>query len=264
MNMKIFESARIEKLAALFLLAAAVLVGVQAVNAIKGLFEPRAAYGNVITVEGVGKVTAIPDIARITFSVNEEADSAKEAQDEAAKKINAALEVLKGELGIEEKDIQTTYYYTSPKYSYPRPCYSGFCPEIAYEQTIVGYTASQSVEVKVRDTEKVGEVLGALGGVGIDNLSGPTFTIDDPEALKAEAREEAIEQARSKAKELAKDLNVRLVRVTGFWENSGGYPVPYYEKGFGGADMAVSSVAPELPVGESEVVVNVSVTYEIR
>ncbi len=263
MNMKIFESARIEKLAALFLLAAAVLVGVQAINAIKGLFEPRAAYGNVITVEGVGKVTAISDIARITFSVNEEGDTAKEAQDAAAKKINAALEVLKNDLGIDEKDIKTTSYYMSPKYSYPAPCYSGFCPD-RYEQEVVGYTTSQSIEVKVRDTDKVGELLSALGNAGIDNISGPSFTIDDPEALKAEAREAAIKQAREKAKELAKDLNVRLVRVTGFWENTGGY-YPYAEKAYGlGGDVAVSSVAPELPLGENEVVVNVSVTYEIR
>ncbi|MEK7613400.1 MAG: SIMPL domain-containing protein [Patescibacteria group bacterium] len=262
--MKLFESARIEKLAALFLLVAALLVAFQAIGALKGLFEPRAAYGNVITVEGVGKVTAIPDIARVSFSVNEEADTAADAQEMAAEKINAALDLLKGELGIEEKDIKTTSYNISPKYSYPRPCYSGFCPEIQYEQTIIGYTASQSIEVKIRDTKTVGDVLVALGGVGIENLSGPSFTIDDPEALKAEAREEAIEQARTKAKELAKDLNVRLVRVTGFWENTGGY-YPYAEKAYGlGGDMAVSSVAPELPLGESEVQVNVSVTYEIR
>lgn len=260
---KLLESPRVEKLVALFLIAAAALVGLQALVALKGLFEPRAAYGNVITVEGIGKVTAIPDIAQVTFSVNEEAETAADAQNSAAEKINEALDVLKSELGIEERDIKTTYYYVSPKYSYPRPCYSGFCPEIQYEQTVVGYTASQSIEVKIRDTAKVGEVLTALGQAGIENLSGPTFTIDDPEALKAEAREQAIEQARTKAKELAKDLNVRIVRVTGFWENSGGY-YPYYEKGFGGADVAQSAVVPELPVGESEVQVMVSVSYEIR
>ncbi len=258
---KLLESPRVEKLVAVFLIAAAALVGLQALGALKGLFEPRAAYGNVITVEGIGKVTAIPDIAQVTFSVNEEADSATEAQSAAAEKINAALELLKNELGIEERDIKTTYYYVSPKYSYPRPCFDGFCPD--YEQAVIGYTASQSIEVKVRDTEKVGALLSALGEAGIENLSGPVFIIDDPEALKAEAREKAIEQARGKAKDLAKDLNVRIVRVTGFWENSGGF-YPYYEKGFGGADAAVSSVAPELPVGENEIQVMVSVSYEIR
>jgi len=260
--MKLFESTRVEKLAALFLLAASVWVGLQAIGALKGLFEPRAAYGNVITVEGIGKVTAIPDVARITFTVSEEATTASVAQDNAAERINVALAVLKDDLGIEEKDIKTSSYSVYPRYNQPNPCFNGFCPE--YEQRIVGYTASPTVEVTVRDTGKTGEILSQLGDAGVDNLYGPSFTVDDPEALKAEARELAIKQARDKAKELAKDLNVRIVRVTGFWENSGGY-YPYAERAYGlGGDASVSSIAPELPVGESEIQVMVSVSYEIR
>ncbi len=260
---KLFESARVEKLAALFLLAAAIFVGLQAVNALMKLFEPRPAYGNIITVEGMGKVTAVPDVATVTFSISEEATTASAAQDSAAKKMNVALAVLTDELNIPEADIKTTSYTVYPRYNQPQPCYREFCPE--YDQRIVGYTASQSVEVKVRETDKAGEVLSKLGDAGVSNLYGPSFTIDDPEGLKAEARKQAIEDARAKAKALAKDLNVRIVRVTGFWENSGGYPTPYYGKAEGmGGDMAVSSVSPELPVGENDIQVMVSVSYEIR
>lgn len=260
---KLFESARIETLTAVFLIAAAALLTFQAVNALRGVFEPRPVYGNIITVEGMGKVTAIPDIATITFSVEEQGTTAKAAQEKAAQKINVALAMLKGELAIAETDIKTTSYTVYPRYNQPQPCYSGVCP--AYDQRIIGYSASQNIEVKVRDTDKAGDVLSKLGEAGVSNLYGPMFTIDDIEVLKAEAREMAIKDAREKAKTLAKDLGVHIVRITGFWENSGGYPVPYYDKAMGmGGDIAVESRAPELPVGENDIQIMVSVSYEIR
>lgn len=260
--MKLFESARIEKLAALLLVAASMLLALQAVGAARTLFGPLPPTVNGISVEGTGKVTAIPDIARITFSVSEEADTAKDAQDRASEKMNAALELLGG-MAIDEKDIKTTSYSISPKYSYPPRCYSGYCPP-DYEQTIVGYSVSQTVEVKVRDTAKAGDVFSALGGADVSNLYGPSFTIDDPEALKDEAREKAIIDARAKAKTLAKDLGVRLVRVTGFFESTGGYPIYYGKAEALGVGGDASGAVPSVPTGENEVSVTVNVTYEIR
>jgi len=129
----------------------------------------------------------------------------------------------------------------------------------------VGYTVSQTVEIKVRDTANAGSALSALGNAGVSNLSGPSFSVDDPEALRAEARAEAIADAKEKAHTLSKDLGVRLSRVTGYWENGGGYPIQYNERAYGlGGDASASAPVPELPVGENEVVVSVSVTYEIR
>lgn len=259
--MKLFESTRIEKLAALFLLFAAILVALQAVVTIRSIFEPAPLVGNVITVEGVGTVNAIPDIARITFSVFEEAETAAEAQAGSAEKVNAALALLE-EYDIDDTDVKTTSYNVSPKYSRQQPCFNGFCPE--YEREIVGFTTNQSVEIKVRDVDVVGDILSKLGEAGVTNLYGPSFTIDDPEQLQADARALAIEDAQEKAKTLARDLGVRLVRVTSFWENSGGYyPEFRAESAAFGGDAAVSST-PQLPTGENEVTSRVSITYEIR
>lgn len=259
--MQFFESPRIEKLAAVFLVVTSLLVSFMALDALFDLFEPRPSMGNIISVEGVGTITAIPDIARLTFSVSEEGASASEAQEKSAEKVNSALALLDA-FNIEEADIKTTSYNLSPKYNRSQPCFNGFCPE--YEQTIIGYTTSQTVEVKVRDTASVGDVLSKLGDAGVSNLYGPSFTIDDPEELQAQARAKAIEDAQIKAKSLAKDLGVRLVRVTGFWENPGGYPVPYAEKAFGFGGDGTASLSPELPTGENEVTSRVSITYEIR
>jgi hypothetical protein len=258
---KLLESSRIEKLAALFLLIISVFVAFLAVGAIRDAFSPRPPMGNIISVEGVGKVNAVPDIARISFSVTEEAESVSDAQTASTKKVDDALAAL-DDLNVEEKDIKTTSYSVYPKYSRAQPCYEGFCPD--YEQTIVGYTVSQTIEIKVRDTAQVGEVLARLGDASVSNLSGPSFTVDDPEELKAEARAAAIENAREKAKALAKDLGVSLVRVTGFWENVGYYPYESKAYGLGGDGVAVPSSAPSVPVGEEEISISVSVSYEIR
>lgn len=259
---RLLESARVEKLGALLLLVASVFVALLAIGTLKDLFQPQPPVGGVVSVEGTGRVTAIPDIATVTFTVREEAQNASTAQDNAAKKVNVALAVVE-DLGITEEDIKTTAYNVTPKYSRAAPCYGEYCPP--YDQRVIGYIASQTVEVKVRDTEQTGEVLSQLGDAGVSNLYGPSFTIDDPEALKAAAREKAIEDARNKAKVLAKNLNVNLSRVTGFWEQTG--PYPYESRAFGlGGDGAVQVKAesPELPAGESEIVVRVSVSYEIR
>ena len=127
---------------------------------------------------------------------------------------------------------------------------------------------SQTVQVKVRDTDDAGNVLTALGDAGVTNVFGPSFAIDDPEALKEEARNQAIAEARAKAKTLAGELDVRLVRVVSFWENTNDYyPYPYGVAEARAVDSAVGfggAVAPELPVGENEVTSRVSITYEIR
>ncbi len=105
-----------------------------------------------------------------------------------------------------------------------------------------------------------------MGGLGASQVSGLSFTIDDENELQAKARQEAIDDARGKAEELADQLGVSLVRVVGFSESSGGYPPIPYAFGRGG-DMAVmesKAVVPDIPTGENKIISNVSVTYEIR
>ena len=113
----------------------------------------------------------------------------------------------------------------------------------------------------MRDTDTVGVILQGLGDAGVQNVYGPNFSVDDPDKAKSEAREEAIAKAKAKAGELAQALGVRLVRVSSFWENSGG-PI-YYATGMGGAEKA-DTPAPSVPTGENEITIQVSITYEIR
>ncbi len=218
---------------------------------------------NTITVEGTGTAAAIPDVARITFTVTESSANVADAQKAATEKTDAALAAVEG-FEVEEKDIKTLSYTVSPKYEYPQTvCYGGMCP--TGTPRIVGYDVSQTIQVKVRETAKAGDVLAALGGIGVQNISGPEFVVDDESTVSSEARAEAIEEARAKAKELAKELGVSLGKVVSFSENPQGYPYEgYYGKGGVMMDAAAAQSAPRLPVGENETNVTVMITYEIH
>jgi uncharacterized protein YggE len=220
---------------------------------------------NTISVTGEGEVFAVPDRATFTVTVREDAEEVADAQDEATEKMNAIIAYVKS-AGVEEKNIKTVSYYVNPKYEYTQSVCTNFsCPPS--NQVLVGFEVSQTLEIKVEDPKKAGELLSGVGGKGASEVSGLSFTIEDEDALREEARSMAIEEAKKKADALANELGVKVVRVVGFYEDAGGYPpMPYYGKGGVAMDMAATreAVAPELPAGENKIVSNVSVTYEIR
>lgn len=220
---------------------------------------------NSITVSGEGEVFAVPDLATFSVTVRERDADVQSAQETATEKMNAIIAYLKGE-GVEEKDIKTVDYSVYPQYEWIQDgvCSDRYCPP--GRQELSGYEVAQTLSVKVRDTDKAGGLLSGVGELGVSEVSGISFTIDDEDALKAEAREQAIEEARGKAEELAAQLGVKLVRVVGFYEDSYGTPAPYYARGGIALDAAMSekAVAPELPVGENKIQSSVNITYEIR
>jgi uncharacterized protein len=242
--------------------------------AMKFLSELRA-YGrvqssevNTISVAGRGEVKASPDIATIFFTIREEGSTVKEAQGKVANKEKQALEYLRKN-SIEEKDIKTQNISFFPKYEYVYdtkvllPCSEFSCPPRPGRNVITGYEASESLTLKVRNLDSAGEIVGGLGALGVTELSGPNFTVDDEEGLKREARKKAIEDAKEEARILARDLGVRLGRVASFSE-SGGFPGPVFSKALMSAERDGASLAAELPAGEHTLVSEITITYEIR
>lgn len=221
---------------------------------------------NTITVSGMGEVFAVPDQATFTVTVREEAEVVADAQDAATEKANAIISYLKG-AGVEESDIKTVSYNVNPKYEWQQDalCREGYCPG---NQILVGFEVWQMLEVKVADPKKAGELLTGVGGRGASEVSGLSFTIEDEDELRSEAREQAIAEAKEKADALASQLGVSVVRVVGFYEDYYGGPMPY-AYGKGGdvmmmANEAAPRAAPELPAGENKITSNVNITYEIR
>ena len=251
----------------------AVFLGIKAIYSLKELsYLGKGVYpSNVVSVNGTGEVLAVPDVASFSFSVVEEGKTVKEAQEKATKKINSILDAVRS-MGVEEKDIKTTGYNSYPKYEYNyTTCSSGYCPP--GKQVLTGYEVTQSITVKVRDTEKAGDVLTKVGELGAGNISGLDFVVDDMDKVRAEAREKAIADAKQKAKVLSKTLGVRLDKIVSFYENGdGGYPIMYREAamdskmvlGMGGANAVAPQSSPSVPTGENKIVSNITITYEIR
>jgi uncharacterized protein len=215
-----------------------------------------------VSVTGEGEVVAVPDIARFNFSIIEKAPEVEVARENAAKKSNEIIEALKAE-GVDEKDIKTDYYNIYPVYRYEeRYCTMGWCPG---EQVEDGFEVNQTISVKVREQSEVGKFVTLVSDRGVTSLSGIEFTIDDTSALKAEAREAAIADAKVKADQLADNLGVRLGKMVGYYEDEG-YAAPYYG-GYGmGGDMMVkeASIVPDIPAGENTLTSRVTLTFQIR
>ncbi len=219
---------------------------------------------HTISVDGTGDAVAIPDIATLSFSVTETAKTVADAQAQATKKVNATISALKSS-GIAEKDIQTTSYNINPHYEYQNSVCSsnGICPPS--KSIVTGYDVSQSTDVKARDLKKVGDLLTLIGSNGVQNVSGPSFSVDNPDVTQVEARAKAINNAKTKAEVLAKALGVHIVRVVSFSETGNTpYPVRYDMMMAGAASTKSAPVTPEISVGQQKVTSNVSITYEIE
>lgn len=257
------QTVRIAVIGVLAILALFLLV--LTINGAQNLGRPTSPLTNVITVSGSGKASAVPNIADITFGVTETASTVAEAQTAATAKNNSALDAVK-KLGVADKDVKTVSYNVSPHYTYPSPCPPGaLCPQYAGgNPKVTGYDVSETIEVKVRDTAKAGEVLQALGSLGVQNIYGPNFIVDDSHAVTNEARGKAIADARAQAELLASQLGVHLGQIVNYSEG-GNYPVPMYASmGKGGTMSADVAAPPSLPTGENETNVTVTITYEIR
>lgn len=218
---------------------------------------------DTITVNGDGQATMAPDVARVSFTVQNTAKTVAEAQAATTKQTNAALDFVKKQ-GIADKDVKTISYNIYPQYSYGAPCPAGAsCP--AYrEPKITGYQVSQSVQVSVRKLELVGDILSGLGQLEVQNVSGPDFALDDPTAGYDAARADAIAKAKAQAQALANQLGVHIGKIVSFSESSGGYPGPVmYGMGMG-AGKADVAAAPSVPTGQNTYSATVNITYEIR
>lgn len=264
------DDKRIKGLVILVLILAAVALSAYSYYTYK---QSRYAFTgpNTISVAGKGEIMAKPDIGSFSFSVDAEGADAKAAQEKSATAMNAVVEYLK-QNGVEDKDIKTSNYYLTPKYEWQTEtkdvvCTQWGCPPQNGKQVQTGFMVNQTVEVKVRDTAKAGDLITGVGQKGATNISQLSFTIDDMEALQRQAREMAIKDARENAAKLADDLGVRLGRMMNYWEDQGGMPMPmmYAAKdSMASGAMMESAIAPSVPTGENSVVSNVTIVYEIR
>ncbi|MWD27415.1 DUF541 domain-containing protein [Aquicoccus sp. SCR17] len=189
-----------------------------------------------ITVTGHGEVETVPDMGVLQLGVTEQSAEPQAAMDAASDVAARILERLTGE-GIAERDVQTSQISLNPVWS-DRPNEYG-------ERAITGYEATQTVTVRVRELDRLGEVMSAVVADGANRLNGLQLTLQDPDPVTDEARRRAVEDARARAELYAEAAGVKLGEIRAISEpgNGGGYPRPMMEAAFARAGDS-APVAP--------------------
>lgn len=209
---------------------------------------------HTLNITGEGKVLAIPDIATVSLGLQTEKPQVAVAQKENTVKMNSLYDALKN-LSIDKKDITTTQYNVYPEYNWTQQ----------KGQILKGYIVSQNVNVKIRDFNKIPNVLELISTLNLNQVGGLTFSVDEPEKLQQEARIKAIKNAKEKADALAKEAGVKLGRIVSFSESYNDvYPRPMYTKematGIGGGGAVPS---PNVEPGSQEIMMQINISYEI-
>ncbi len=212
---------------------------------------------STLTVSGEGKIYVKPDLAVVEASVVAQNKDFRLVQSEADTKMANVINFLK-ESGIEDKDIKTIQYNLQPQYDYSWCRISEFpvyCPP-----KLVDYILTQTIQIKVRDFEKLGNIIGNLSAVGVNQISGINFTVEKADEYQNKVREEAIAKAQAKALNISKASGVKLGKIIAV--NEGTAPASIIRT-MAKEELMAADVSAPIEAGSNEISVNISLTYEI-
>ena len=206
--------------------------------------------GTLLSVSASADATRVPDVATLSTGVVTQAADANAALKANSAQMNKVVAAIRA-AGIAERDIQTSGININPQYRYAEN----------QPPTITGYQASNTVNIKVRDIAKLGEVLDALVASGANQVNGPNFEIDEPEAAYDEARLAAVKQAQARAQTYADALGVKVRRIVSIGEGGGSLPRPMPMM----KAMAMDARAESAPVapGETTLSASLDVVFEL-
>ncbi|HYP40389.1 MAG TPA: SIMPL domain-containing protein [Chloroflexia bacterium] len=205
-----------------------------------------------ISVRGTGIVSAKPDMLNLQLGVQEQNDSLDKAQTDAATKIDSVMNQLKA-AGVDEKDISTAQYNVEPVMNYNEN----------QPPTVTGYRVTNILNIKLRDLSNAGKLIDDLVKSGANSIYGLSFGFSDPTALMKQAREQAVNDAKARASELATLSGVTLGAPIAIDEGFANVPVPVMNAMPEQAQRD-SALATAIVPGQQEVRVEVSVMYGIK
>ncbi|WP_447725866.1 SIMPL domain-containing protein [Sphingomonas koreensis] len=200
-----------------------------------------------------GRTTRPPDLVTINTGVVTQALTAAEALTDNAGRVKRVVAALKT-AGVADRDIRSANISLQPQYRY-----ADNTPPV-----ITGYQASNSIAVRFRDIARAGTILDALVREGANQIDGPNFVLDKPEAALDEARADAVAKARARAGLYARIAGLRVDRILSISENPGAN-VPIVITAMranmaGAASEADTKVIP----GEQDVTISLSVRFLLK
>lgn len=205
-----------------------------------------ASINRTISVTGVGRSAAAPDMAILSLSVVTDAATPREALDKNSTGMTAVIDALKA-LGYGVTDIQTVGLSLNPSYDY-----SSATPKLT------GYTATNGLTLKVKDIARLGEILDLTVNAGANRIDGLTFDVVNKDAALSEARVAAIKDARAKAELMATALGAAI-----------GRPISVSESYVTDRPVAMQTMnaaaAPSVPIASGQVGLEaqISVVFEL-
>ncbi len=238
------------------LLAAALALGATAMTAsaqnapLPGSHAVPAA-GTLLSVSAQAEARRVPDVATLSAGVVTRAGDANAAMRANAEQMDKVMAAIRA-AGIAERDTQTSGVNLNPDYRY----------EENKAPVITGYQASNTVSIKVRDLSRLGKVLDALVASGANQINGPSFEIDEPEAVYDEARQAALKKAQARARMYAEALGLQVRRIVSISEGGGfrpPVPMPMMAMARGRAEAADTAISP----GETALSANLDVVFEL-
>jgi uncharacterized protein YggE len=228
---------------------AAIAAGITAVVVFAGVGAPEFASGDSsppaatrsITVSGTGSVNATPNQASFTFGVSSQAKTAVQALAANSADMTKLIAALKA-AGIPASSLQTSSVSLSAVTS-------------DSDQTIVGYTASNSVSATISSIGRAGQIVDAAVSAGANQVEGPNLTVSDQDSLYHAALKEAVADARAKADVLAEASGARVGAVLSVEENGESSPVNY------DTSRALPATSPPIEPGTSQISASVTVEF---
>lgn len=206
----------------------------------------------VISVDGTGVAEVVPDQASIVIGITTTGRTAQEAQAENAGKAQAIQAAVQA-LGVEQSAIRTRNYSFHPDYEYKD---NG-------KKNIRGYTASNSIVVRVDDVLLVGKLVDAALRAGANQIDSLEFGLKHPERLRQQALAQAVNDARDKANALARALGVSIVGVQAVSESSGDFSVRNLRMPMVAMSKMEDSAATPIEAGELKLTANVHIDFLI-
>jgi len=207
--------------------------------------------GTRLDIAATGEVTRVPDVAIISTGVVTRAASASQALSQNAARLDRVRAALK-RAGVADRDIQTSSVSLNPDYVYAD----------RQPPKLTGYQASNQLTVRFRDIRNSGQILDALVAEGANQISGPTLTIDRPDAALDEARTRALAVGRARAEVYARSLGMRVVRLLTVSEGARfDNPAPMVALARRmEADQSSTAIVP----GEQQLTVTLQMSFEMQ
>jgi uncharacterized protein YggE len=216
-----------------------------------------------IWVTGEGKVSIEPELAVLDLGVEVTMETVAAARDKAATAMDAVMTALESN-GVEEKDIQTRNFDIRPRYEWQEVVENG---TRSSRDVLVGYRVSNRLTAKVRDLDEVSTVIDEVITAGGDAIRfrDLTFTVEDTSPLLDQLREDAVNDAKTKARHFADLSGMTLGRLIYMAEPGAGRPSGgvFVESQAYALEAAASAPRTGVSGGELQVSLNIQVAFAI-